>query len=230
MVTKKVLTCTLLAIALLAITSTTLFAAGPESHGSTMLFRGNPPWVMGSSNSRIVPAQINRGKKLKTIYSNLGSSTDAYYSGTAWLILGSASAYGESEEVGMPFTPKGNASLTEIQVAFQYYSSGNNAGVVALYSDSAGLPGTAIKSWDVSNLVTFPSCCTLVKVKAKKPIKLKKGTQYWVVETTDSKSSNSEDAWNYTYNEATGNFAYNLAGAGWTSYNSYLGAYGVFGK
>lgn len=229
MITKKIVTRTLLCILVLAITSTTLLAAGPENRGSNTLFRGNPPWVMGSSNGRIVSAQINAGK-LKTIFSNLGSSSDAYSSGTGWLILGSASAYGESEEVGMPFTPKAKASLMQIQVAFQYYSSGTNAGVVALYSDSAGLPGKAMKSWDVSNLATFPGCCTLVTVKAKKPIKLKKGTQYWVVEATDSKSADSEDVWNYTYNSVTGNFAYNLAGAGWTSYNSYLSGFGVFGK
>jgi len=226
------LTRTLFCLALVAITSTTLLAADSGDRSSTMLFRGNPPWVMGHGSNPIVPARTEpeSGKKLKTIFTNLGSSTDAYYSGSGWLILGSASAYGESEEVGMSFTPKNNASVTEIEVAFQYDSSGTNAGVVALWSDSSGLPGSAIKSWDVSSLATFPSCCTLVTVKTKKPIKLKKGTQYWVVEATDSKSSNSEDVWNYTYNEVTGNFAYNLNGDGWTSYNSYLSAFAVLGK
>jgi hypothetical protein len=212
----KMLTRVLACIAILTIACGTMMAADRV-----------PDRAITAGSGVIHPMHID--KKLKTIYTNLGSSSDAYYSTNGWLVAGSASALGHIQFIAMPFSPAKKATATEIQSAITYDNSGTNGANVVLAADSSGLPGKTLASWDISNLPTFGTCCTLDTVKSKKGIKLKAKTQYWVVGQTDSKSNDAYDSWDYTYNLATGNFAYNV-GSGWTTYDSDLSAYGVFGK
>ena len=212
----KMLTRVLACIAILTIACGTLLAA--DAH---------PERAITVGSGIVHPGHIEA--KLKTIYTNLGSSTDAYYSANGWLVAGSSSALGHIQWIGMSFSPTKKATATEIQIALLYDNSGTNAAEVVLAADSSGLPGKTLASWDVKNLPTFGTCCKLITVKSKKGVKLAAKTQYWVIGQTDSKSDTSYDTWNYTYNETTGGFAYNV-GSGWLAYDSDLSAYGVFGK
>jgi hypothetical protein len=213
----KTLTRTLACIAILTIACGTMMAADRL-----------PDRAITVGAGVIHPMPVEKKPWFKTLYTNLGSSTDAYYSTNGWLVAGSASALGHEQWIAMPVTLSGNHTLNEIEIALTYDNSGTNAAEVVFAADSSGLPGKTIKSWDVKNLPTFGTCCTLVVVKDKKGIKLKANTQYWVIGQTDSKSADAYDSWDYTYNLVTGNFAYNI-GSGWTSYDSDLSAFALRG-
>jgi hypothetical protein len=191
----------------------------------TLLAAQHPSMAMTKGVGVIHPMHID--KKLKTIYTNLGSSSAAYDSTNGWLVMGSSNTlYGYSQDIAMPFTPKKSATATEIKIGLTYDNSGANGGTVALYSDSGGLPGTSLKSADVKNLPTFGTCCTVATAKLGKGVKVKAKTQYWAVGTTDTTYAASVDVWNYVYGDATGNFAFRQSGGSWNSYDSTLCGYG----
>jgi hypothetical protein len=227
MTVYRTITRGLLCLALLALTSGTLFA---ESDSGSVV-QGKVPWVMASKGQGGVRTPAHFPKKLKTIYSNLGSSTDAYYSGDGWLILGKDAAYGEEVWIGFPFTPTASATATEVETGLNYYSSGTNSFSVSLNADAAGLPGKVLFKGSVKNVPTWPACCQLAPIKSKKGKKLKSATQYWVVVyTSDTTQTTSEGVWDWTYNEVTGTQAYNINETGWLTETTDISAFAVLGK
>jgi hypothetical protein len=206
----------LICIAILAIACGTMLAADHSA----------PRQVVVKSSGIVHPMVA---PKLTTIYSNLGNSTDTYYDGDGWLVCGSGSSEGESQWIGMSFTPKKAATATEVEIALEYDNSGTNAAEVAVATSSGGLPSKNLATWDVKNLPTIGTCCKLVTVKSKKGIKLSKA-EYYVLGLTDSKSENSLNGWMFTYNESTGDFAYNIDDEGWDTEDSDLSAFAVLGK
>ncbi len=68
--------------------------------------------------------------------------------------------------------------------------------MIGLYNDASGVPGTAIKTWAVTNLPNFGSCCAVVAASDSTGISITGNTQYWIVVKTDKKSSNTFGAWN----------------------------------
>lgn len=94
----------------------------------------------------------------------------------------------------VPFTPAANMTVKEVDASV-VWDEGTNAVVLSLNSDSSGLPGKAIHTWNVKNLATIGSCCQLATGKSKTGIAVKKGTQYWVVVSTNSNDSNIFAAW-----------------------------------
>jgi hypothetical protein len=146
--------------------------------------------------------------KLYTIYSNLGSKTDAYDDSTGLTVNGPAASGGE-QWVAVPFTPKNNAEVTKIEVAVQY-DQGTNGVTISLYTDKSGLPGKPLHTWNLTNLPTFGTCCTLDVAKDAKGLNVKKGTQYWIVASTNKSTENASDAWDVNYKDASGTFAYYL--------------------
>lgn len=203
----KMLTRVLTCIAILTIACGTVFAA-------------QLPLIALTKGVDVVhPMHIDA--KLKTIYSNLGSKTDAFDDTQGYFVMGPTnSLYGYSQDIALPFTPKKAATLTKVSAALQYYGYGANAAVLGLYSDASGLPGKKIFQTDVKNLPTFGTCCTLVSATSKKGVKVKKGTQYWIVGTTDTKSTDSVNTWDFVYNDAVGPIAFQQSGGGWISYTS----------
>jgi hypothetical protein len=129
----------------------------------------------------------------------------------------------------MPFTPKANATVTQIQIAVEAAPANAEAFNLVLAADSASLPGKALHSWHLKKVPDFGTCCKLDTITYAKGIKLTKGQQYWVVAQTDSKSTDALGAWNYTWNERTGNIASNH-GYGWKAYNGVMCAFAVLGK
>jgi len=94
----------------------------------------------------------------------------------------------------MGFTPTVNIKVTAIQLAASY-SSGTNEFSLALYSDNAGVPGTALKVWQVTNLPPYGSCCALATV-TDPGIQVLAGHKYWVVMRTDHTSLDTAMMWN----------------------------------
>jgi len=195
----------------------------------TLLAAQHPSMAITKGHGIIVPMHIDA--KLKTIFSNLGSSSAAYDSTNGWLVMGSANTYfGYSQDIAMPFTPKKKATATQIKIGLTYYGVGTNGASVALYSDASGLPGSSLKAVDVKNLPTFGTCCTVTTAKLGKGVKVKAKTQYWAVGTTDSTNADAVTVWQYVYGDATGPFAFRQSGGSWNAYTSTLSAFGVFGK
>ena len=59
---------------------------------------------------------------------------------------------------------------------------------------------------------------------------MKGGTQYWLVGTTDKKSMDSINTWEFIYNDSVGSFAFQQDDGGWLIDNSSpLVAFVIYG-
>jgi len=165
---------------------------------------------------------------LYTIYSTLGSKTDAYDDTQGAYVTGPDSNYGQCW-TALPFTPKSNAEVTEIEVPVGYYQGGTNGVAISLNEDKNGLPGKPLHTWNLKNLPTFGTCCKLDVVKDVTGLKVKKGTQYWIVASTNKSTESTEAVWAETWNDSKGAYAFNTSGY-WWPVNQIIPALGVFGK
>jgi hypothetical protein len=97
------------------------------------------------------------------------------------------------------FTPSQEFQLTSIQIALGYVagfpSNGPNEADVSLVSDTGGLPGSTIESWQLTDLpaTTFPS--PLITVSSVLNPILLPGNQYWVIATA---GPDTFDTWTFT--------------------------------
>ncbi len=136
---------------------------------------------------------------LKTIYSNLKSKTDLYNDTRGWVISGPKSGYFFTQFNGMPFTPKSDSTVTQVQVAVQYSGGGANQVNLSIYTDASGAPGTLLAGpVTVTNAPPTGTCCTLA-VANFSPVAVTGGTQYWVVADTPLTGTGSdfEGVWDY---------------------------------
>jgi hypothetical protein len=142
--------------------------------------------------------RINRREaSLVTIFSNLASQypNGEYWCCTGYNIMGPNSGVGE-QWIGAAFTPSGNHTATQITVAVGFSQGTTNGAVVSLYRDKNGVPGKVLKSWTVSSLPSFGTCCTLAVVSDSVGVSLTGGKQYWVVVKTDNTEMDTVDGWN----------------------------------
>jgi hypothetical protein len=182
---------------------------------------GKPPRaVHAAEKSPIhVPAQ-DEPTALAKIYGNLGSKTDAYSDENWWVVAGPNSQSGQQHFFGLPFTPKVNAHVSQVQAALQYNGSGANQVNLSIYGDNAGAPGTLLAGpVTVTNLPESGTCCTLV-VANFSPVSVIEGTRYWVVADTPASGTGSDfyGTWDWVpkplYPQAYS------TGSGWIGYNS----------
>jgi hypothetical protein len=118
---------------------------------------------------------------LKKIYTNLGSKTNLYNDAYSWLVAGPNSSFGGPNSVALPFTPKSNSHVEQVQVAVVYFGSGANQVNLSIYGDASGAPGTLLAGpVTVTNLPASGTCCALT-VANFSPVAVTGGTQYWVV-------------------------------------------------
>ena len=188
------------------------------------------------SSATFAPSQesCSSGNKVP-IYSNLGSSNDAFDYTDGWDISGPSSPLGFQQWIGMPFTPTENHTATEIDAAAFYYGNDGQAGNnfnFGIWSDASGVPGTELNGADVANLPTWTGksgdCCN-TQHAAIAPTALTAGTQYWVVLSTDSNGTNSLGVWDYVFNDASGTLAYNM-GSSWSTEQATTSAFAVCGS
>jgi len=173
--------------------------------------------------------------KLYTIYSNLGSKTDAYDDQNGPYVNGPDSGQGNLQWIAVPFAPRQNAVVTKIEVPLEYGGAGTNAVTISLNEDLDGLPGKAIHTWNLTNLPVWPSCCTLDVARDTKGLKVNKGVSYWVVARTNANTKTTIDNWAYVYNDYPGYYAFSQGrkswqGPGWHPIYFPLPAFAVFGK
>ena len=135
---------------------------------------------------------------LKLIFSNLGPKKSAFV-GSAYFLNGPLSVSGQ-QFIGMAFTSKVNATVTQVQAAAQYNATGANQVNFSLYSDNAGAPGTLLAGpVTVTNLPSYFTCCTLAVANFATGIPITAGTQYWVVGDTPATGlgSDFEGVWSF---------------------------------
>jgi hypothetical protein len=187
---------------------------------------------------------------LTTIFDNLGGK---YPDGVYWCCTG-YNIWGPDNTLLKPpiefweaaaFTPSTSLNVTKIEVAvgYQEYTGEKYSDVLlSLNNDNAGVPGTAIHTWKVTNMPDFGSCCA-VDTKGNTGIPVTAGTQYWLVVSTEKKSdvyavwnlndtlqlsSEAITAATYCYSKGT---ACGSSNGKWSAYPSYPGfAFAVFGK
>jgi len=171
--------------------------------------------------------QVQGPKKGATvIFDSIGSG--GYYCCEGWTVSASGSAVGAQYWPAIQITPTGKGKVTQI-VAGVGYVTGTNSAELAIYADSSGVPGKLLWSGDVDNLPTFGSSSTTTVSAAVSKVKLKANTPFWVAVQTDSNSSDTWDAWNFS-NTTDAPLAEN-DGSGWTNEGSTTaGAVTLYGK
>jgi hypothetical protein len=138
-----------------------------------------------------------RDSGLVTIFSNLAAKypKGEYWCCTGYNVMGSQSGVGE-QWMAAAFAPSADHTVTRIEVAAGWSQQGPNGVVVSLRRDSNGVPGKALKSWNVSGLPRFGDCCGLVVASDAAGIPVSAGKQYWIVLSTNGNETNTVDGWN----------------------------------
>jgi len=134
---------------------------------------------------------------LVTIFSNLAAKypKGQYWCCTGYNVMGSKSGVGE-QWMAAAFTPAADHTVTTLEVAVGYSQQGANGVVLSLNSDSNGVPGKALKTWNASGLPRFGTCCVLLVKSDSSGIPVSAGKQYWVVLSTNHHESETVDGWN----------------------------------
>lgn len=215
-----------LCLAVLAFSLTALAA----SKNGVVLTKNGRQAIATNPSAKKVPFNPAADAGLTTIYSNISKYPYAkYFCCYGWTLSGPSSGIGEQIWLAAPFTPSSNATATKVETSAGTFG-GTNELVISIFSDSGGLPGTALASKHVKNLSEFGDCCVLTTAKFPAGVALTGGTQYWVVMSTDNTDADFEGAWaiNTTDDRETYTFAVNT-GSGWGTTESFLGGYAVLG-
>jgi hypothetical protein len=209
---KKRLTLTLISLALLILAGSTLLAQDSRARYPQVAVRQQ------NSSSVVHPMQ-KEPANCKKLFGNLGPKDDAYDANNGYFVSGINNAFNaEKQDLAVPFTLKADSTVVQVKLPLQYYGFGFNGATVAIYSDASGLPGTALpgSSKDPKNFQDFGAgCCDLAVVWYQNGLQLKKGKQYWIVGTTDKKSMDSINTWDFVWNDAAGTFAFQQDDGGW---------------
>lgn len=163
----------------------------------------------------------------RIIWSNLGPSpSNAYNDTTGYYVLGPNNSVGLSEQwIGVPFTPKTNATAEVLQVAVQWIS-GVNQFSVGIYSDNGGTVGSLIAGGTGKLSPAFGTCCQTVNV-AIPSTSLSQGVQYWVVATSDD--TNAADFTGVFVASNSAVIAGDVGLGGWFSFTTNTPAAAVWG-
>jgi hypothetical protein len=170
--------------------------------------------------------------KAALIYSDLGPAGAPYFDANGRAVTGSGVGAPGFEEVAVAFTPTGNFNVTQLDLAVTFSGIagvfGTDDATVSLESSSSGAPGTVLGSWAISSLPPS-STGTALDTIAVNNIAISAGTQYWVVVSPNSTST--DDIW-ATNSNTTGVFGSESInqGSSWVSLAPYdLAAFDVQG-
>ncbi|MGA8493217.1 MAG: choice-of-anchor R domain-containing protein [Terriglobales bacterium] len=180
-------------LALLGLVSVAAFTASQNG----VIISDDGRTVMVKARAQQAAATDQSDAALVKIYDNLGT---AYPKGIYWCCQGATISGPDSPGNvewwdGVAFTPKANYAVTKIKLALGYLG-GTNELVVSLHNDANGVPGTAIKSWKVKNLVDGGTCCTVAAIIDQSGIAVTEGVQYWITVTTNNSDKDAFLFWN----------------------------------
>ncbi len=182
---------TLLLVCFLALCNLTLFAQTGERPRTVHT-------EAKSAKSHVPPQETEAVPPLKTIYSNLGPSLNAYTGDGGWYLSG-PNPYGPVF-IAMTFTPKKNSTVTQVQAAVQW-SGGDNQVNLSIYADNgSNAPGTLLAGpVTVPNLPDYGTCCLLATANFSPTVSVLAGIQYWVVadEPSSGPGANFLGSWNF---------------------------------
>jgi hypothetical protein len=138
--------------------------------------------------STVTPAQLN-APGLSTIAGNLSDFPfGIFFCCFGNTIAGINSALGFEVWVAIPFTPAANMSVHKPETSVGYIVNTDTNFLLSVYNDASGVPGTPIKKFKAVAANQYGACCTLVTASSKAGIPVTKGTQYWLVVSTDDKN------------------------------------------
>ncbi len=163
-------------------------------------------WMLPIAIVATLPASAD------VVFNDFGAG-NSYQSGIGNTVSAAGSLTGFLDEQAMAFTPSGNFTLSQIDVAIGHVS-GTNSVMLSLNSDSGGLPGGAIESWTLTSLPQFGMAGIFETVTPVSSVTLTSGTQYWVVASPIA--SDTWDAWNLN-NTGSTNPAASNSGGGWAT-------------
>jgi hypothetical protein len=182
-----------LVCSIVLVTAVSAFAA----NRSNLVLSGRE--VIVKHPSGMITPWIWQDPNLKTIAGNLSDYPyGVYFCCYGYYVTGLANVLEVVPEYweAVPFTPSANMTINEVEADVEWNEGeGTDAIVLSVYNDSNGLPGKALQSWYVQSLGYNGSCCTLAVGKSKKGIAVTKGTQYWVVASTNSKDTTAFSTW-----------------------------------
>jgi len=186
-----------IAFALMVVATSVTMAAGQNPRMRGIIVSGK------HAQMTIVPHAIlpfsrmrSDASGLVTIFSNLASKypKGEYWCCSGYNVMGSNSGVGE-QWIAAAFTPDADHTVTKIQVGAGW-SDGTNGIVISLNKDNNGMPGKALKTWNVSGLPFFGTCCAVLEVSSRTGIPISGGQQYWVMLSTNANEIDTVDAWN----------------------------------
>jgi hypothetical protein len=131
--------------------------------------------------------------------------------------------------VAVPFTPDGNARITEVDVALSDIN-GDGSGDrmrVEVAGNALGLPGRVKHSFLVTSPPPAGQCCRFISEEAK-GIPIKAGGHYWIA--IKPVGANTFGGWNLNTVGASGPYAIQIGAGGWTMTEGSLTAVRIIGK
>jgi hypothetical protein len=145
------------------------------------------------------------------IFSDFGPSNESNSTtnGEGWCVSGNTTSdCGPQTDrwIAAPFTPSGNFTLTQIDLALGY-DSGTNGAVIELVNSTSGLPGTTVlESWRPTSLSSSCAFCAAgnprLTLDSTGSVQLENGTQYWLV--AEGINPSTLDFWWGNVNALTG--------------------------
>ncbi len=227
----KTLTRVLACSAVLTLAVGTMFAQNSRA------IRPSMATAPHNSSSQVRHQELKPPVNCKKIAGNFGASGDLYDATNGYFVSGINNGFNaQKQDIAVPFTPKANSTIIQAKLPLQYYGFGFNGAVVAIYSDASGLPGSALTGATrvPQNFQNFGNgCCDLAVAWFKNGVQLTGGTQYWLVGTTNTKTMDSINTWDFSWNDAPANFAFQQDDGGWILITQSEGvagpAYGVYG-
>jgi len=216
-----------------------LAAVAADDTGITLTRDGRTA-IATKPSTDITPAQ--HPAKVTTIAGNLSDYPfGVFFCCYGNTIAGISSALGFEVWAAIPFTPTADFKVTELEASVGYIESADTNFLLSLYGDTSGLPGKVIKSFATSATTVFGDCCTLATAKSSTGVPVTKGTQYWlVVSTNDKKHPTFFGAWAFNSTDmrehpiaywckTTGNQCGSNNGK-WTASTNLLPGYAVLGE
>jgi len=125
----------------------------------------NAPVVASGTEASDVDAS------LYTIFNNFGKKPNCY-DNEGWVVSGKDSSLGYSQYIAMRFTPKADATVTELKLALFRTTDKPGGAVISLNEDMGNQPGNPLHTWVTSKLGNsgkLPCVYTMVRASTVCP-------------------------------------------------------------